>query len=175
MIFETYYWQLELKRLARKLRGHMAQKRWLDASDASVEKCIMLGFYSVRKTLEAFHPPPNMSFDIAVATFPRNKEKLSPICFPDVTEAFDLNKHSSEIIELRELCNQIIHSYYFSVWLNDSSKLKGVFFCSDRLKNKKIYRIDMSVIVSLFEKIASSHHKVASFVHLYPDHNRVIM
>ena len=175
MIFETYYWRLELNRLARRLRSHMTQKRWVDASDASVEKCIMLGFYSVRKLLEAFQPPPNMSLKFTVTTFPRNKKKLSPICFPDVTEAFDLDTHGSEVLELRELCNQVIHSYYFSVWLDDSSTLKGVFFCSDRLKNNKVYRMDISAIVSLFEQIASSRHNIASLVHFYPDHNRVIM
>ena len=77
MIFETNYWRLELERLARRLKRHMTQSRWLASSDASVEKSVMLGFYSIRKLLEAFQPPPNMNFNSKITTFLRNQNKLS--------------------------------------------------------------------------------------------------
>jgi hypothetical protein len=175
MIFETYYWRLELGRLARVLRRHMKQRRWRIASDASVEKCIMLGFYSVRKLLEAFQPPPNMVLQLTVTTFPRNRKKLSPICWPEVAEAFDLDAPGTETIDLLYLCNQVIHSYFFSIWLAPDHALRGVFFSSDRYKDKKIYRMDISTTVALFEQIADSRHKFASLAHFYPDHNRVVM
>lgn len=175
MIFDTYYWRLELARLARALRRHMAQRRWRAASDASVEKCVMLGFYSVRKLLEAFQPPPNMALQITVTTFPRNRNMLSSICWPDVAEAFDLDMPGTETLGLRDVCNQVIHSYFFSVWLGTDRVLRGVFFSSDRNKERRVYRIDISTIVTLFEKIASSRRKVASLAHLGPDHNRVVM
>jgi hypothetical protein len=175
MIFETYYWRLELGRLARRLRRHMKQRRWFISSDASVEKCVMLGFYSIRKLLEAFQPPPNMNFQSKVTTFPRNKEKLSPICYPEVTEAFELDRPKTETIGLKDLCNQIIHSYFFSVWLGSNHGLRGVFFSSDYYEDIKVYRMDISAIVALFERIASSRHKFASLAHFYPDNNHVIM
>lgn len=175
MIFETYYWRLELERLARRLRRHITQSRWLTTSDASVEKCIMLGFYSIRQLLEAFQPPPNMTFQSKVTAFPRNQNKLSPICYPGVGEAFNLDKPKTETIGLRELCNQVIHSYFFSVWLGSDHRLRGVFFSSDFNKDIKVYRMDISAVAELFEKIASSRHKFVSLAHLYPDNNRVIM
>ena len=104
---------LGIKRLAQKLGNHMTQKRWLDASDASVEKCVMLGFYSVRKMLEAFQPPPNMDFQSKVTTFPSTTKKISPICYPEVLEALDLKKPKNETVALKDLCNQVIHSYFF--------------------------------------------------------------
>jgi len=175
MIFETYYWRLELGRLALRLRRHMKQRRWLTSSDASVEKCIMLGFYSIRKLLEAFQPPPNMNFQSKVTAFPRNKEKLSLICYPEVTEAFELDKPKIETIALKDLCNQIIHSYFFSVWLGPNHELRGVFFSSDYYKDKKIYRMEILAIAALFEKIASSRRKFVSLAHFYPENNHVIM
>jgi hypothetical protein len=135
----------------------------------------MLGFYSVRKLLEAFQPPPNMALQLTVTTFPRNRKKLSPICWPEISEAFDLGAPGTETIGLRDLCNQVIHSYFFSVWLAPDHAFRGVFFSSDRNKDKKIYRIDISAIVALFEKIANSRHKFVSLAHFYPDHNRVVM
>jgi hypothetical protein len=149
MIFKTYYWRLELARLARVLRRHMKQRRWRAASDASVEKCVMVGFFAVRKMIDAFQPPPNMPSQVALTTFHRNKESLSPICWPDVGESFELTKPCDENIPLRELCNQIIHSHFFSLWLAPDQALQGIFFCSDRYKNRKLYRISIAVIVEL--------------------------
>jgi len=175
MIYETYYWRLELGRLSRRLRDHMAQRHWPSASDASVEKCVMLGFYSIRKLIQAFHPPPNMPTQIKVTTFPRNQQKLSPICWPEVTEAFDLDKPTNETLDLEKLCNQVIHSYFFSVWLGKDRVLRGVFLSSDYKKNEKVFRVEISTIVNIFEQVASSRHKYASLVHFYPDNNRVVM
>ncbi len=175
MIFETNYWKLELKRLALILRRHITQDRWLAASDASVERCVMIGFYSIRKLLQAFQPPPNIKFQSKVTVFPRNQNKLSPICFPEVPEAFDLDKPKIETIGLKKLCDQVIHSYFFSVWLGTDHKLRGVFFSSDYKKDIKVYRMDILAIIELFEKIANSRHKFASLAHFYPDNNRIIM
>jgi hypothetical protein len=175
MIYDTYYWRLELGRLSRRLRGHMAQRRWPSASDASVEKCIMLGFYSIRKLIQAFQPPPNMPTQIKVTTFPRNHKKLSPICWPEVAEAFDLDKPTNETLGLEKLCNQVIHSYFFSVWLGKDRVLRGVFLSSDYKKDEKVFRVEISTIVNIFEQVASSRHKYASLAHFYPDDNRVVM
>ena len=175
MIFATYYWRLELARLARLLRRHMRQRRWRAASDASVEKCVMLGCYAVRKMLHAFQPPPNMPTDVPLTTFPHNGKKLSRIVWPSVEDAFDLAKPGGERISLRELSNQVIHSHFFSLWLGPDRALRGIFFCSDRNKDRKVYRLHMVALVTLFEQIASSRRRAASLAHLYPDHNRVTM
>jgi hypothetical protein len=175
MIFNTYYWRIELERLARVLRRHMKQRRWRAASDASVEKCVMLGFFSVRKLLDAFQPPPGLQSQVALTTFPRNKARRSPICWPDVGESFELGKPSSENLTLREVCNQIIHSHFFSLWLNPDRTLQGIFFCSDKNKDRKLYRIGIAVIVGLFEQIARADRRTVSLAHAYPDHNRFVM
>ncbi len=175
MIYETKYWQHELKRLAQKLHKHRFQKRWLTLSDSSVEKCIMLGFYSIRKLLKAFDPPPDMNIHFKLITFPRNKNKLSTSCFPKVSETFDLKKPNDESIKLYDLCNIVIHSYYFNIWLSTNNKLKGIFVTSDHYMDKKVYRMEISNIIELFEQIATSHRKYASGIHFSPDNNHIIM
>jgi hypothetical protein len=125
--------------------------------------------------IDAFQPTPNVPTQVALTTFRRNKQRLSPVSWPEVWEYFDLTKPSDENLGVRELCNQIIHSHFFSLWLGPDRALRGIFFCSDRYKDRKVYRIDISVIVELFERIASSDRRTASLVHFYPDHNRCTM
>lgn len=175
MIFDTRYWKSELKRLARTLRQHGKQRRWVAASDASVEKCVMLGFYAIRKMLESFHPALKAPASLRVTAFPRNSTKLSLISWPEVGEAFDLTRPRRETLKVKEACNQVIHSHFFSLWLGPDRILRGVFLCSDRIKNQKVYRVDLDTIIDLFEEIAASRITTASLAHFYPDNNRVSM
>jgi hypothetical protein len=175
MIFNTRYWKDELKRLAKALRRHAKQRRWVAASDASVEKCVMVGFYAIRKMLESFHPALKAPASVRVTAFPRNSTKLSPISWPEVGEAFDLTKPCRETLKLKVACNQVIRSHFFSLWLGPDRTLRGVFLCSDRLKAQKVYRLDLDTIVALFDGIVDSRLTAASLAHFYPDNNRVTM
>jgi hypothetical protein len=174
MIFNTYYWKRELERRALVLRGHMAQRRWVAASDASVEKAVMLGFYAVRKIAESFGPPLRDPSHLRVTTFRRGTGKPSPIVFPDVLKAFDLTAPKMVSMPLRDVCNEIIHSHFFSLWLDRSRTLRGVFVASDWNKNKRICRLDIERIAILFEGIARARGPV-SLTHFVPDNNRVVM
>ena len=174
MIFNTYYWKRELIRLARVLRRHMAQRQWRASSDASVEKCVMLGFYAIRKMLESFNPALKSPERLRLTTFPTRRARLSPIAFPDVAEAFDLAKPRAESMLLRHVCNEVVHSYFFSLWVGPDRALRGIFFSSDQKKNKRVCRLDIEAIVTLFEGIARSRTAV-SLAHFYPEHTRVIM
>jgi hypothetical protein len=174
MIFNTYYWQRELERLALVLRRHMTQRRWVAASDASVEKSIMIGLYAVRKMLDSFTPAFKIPQHLKLITFPRLPTRLSPIVFPSVEEAFDLTKAKAVSISTRQVCDEVIHSHFFSLWVDPSKRLRGVFFASDRHKDERICRLDVETISVLFETIARSRTP-ASLSHFVPDDNRVVM
>ena len=174
MIFNTYYWQRELERLALILRRHMAQRRWVAASDASVEKSVMLGFYALRKMLESFNPAVNCPNHIKLTTFPRGPGKLSPIVFPAVSDAFVLTKPRITSMAILDVCNEIIHSHFFSLWVDPFQALQGVFFASDRKKDERVCRLDVQKIVELFEGVARSRAPV-SLSHFVQENNRVVM
>lgn len=53
MIDESSYWKRELFKIAVDLRRRREERRWPDASLARIELNIMLGFYMIRKLLEA--------------------------------------------------------------------------------------------------------------------------
>src|SRR6266508_2088861 len=141
MIFKSHYWRAEVGRLAAVLRRHTRQRRWPEASDASVEKRVMLGFYAIRKmSYEAFEPV-KAPAAVKVVAFPRNSHKRSPISYPEVIEAFDLTAPRPKSMLVKEVCNQIIHSHFFALWFGPDRMLHGVFFCSDWEKDKEVYRL----------------------------------
>ena len=54
MIGESYYWKKELVKLAIKLDKRTKQKRaWTEAQHGTFEKEITIGFYIIRKLIEA--------------------------------------------------------------------------------------------------------------------------
>jgi len=54
MIIESRYWKKELLKIADKLSKRLIyRKRWSEAQFGTFEKEIMIGFYIVRKLIEA--------------------------------------------------------------------------------------------------------------------------
>jgi len=53
MIWNSAYWKEELFRHARQIRHRQTLKRWTERSSAGFEQDLMLGFYSVRKLIDA--------------------------------------------------------------------------------------------------------------------------
>jgi hypothetical protein len=78
-------------------------------------------------------------------------------------------------MRLRDVCNQVIHSHFFTLWFDPDQRLQGVFFCSDRQKDVEVYRLEIAAIVKLFDDVAASRSPYASLAHFYPEHNRVVM
>ena len=135
----------------------------------------MLGFYAIRKmSYEAFQPvkaPPV----IRLVAFPRNRKRLSPISYPEVAEAFDLTAPAKPAaMTVLDVCNQVIHSYFFALWFDTNRRLRGVFFCSDRRKDVEVYLLELPTIIKLFDDVAASRSPFASLAHFYPERNRVV-
>lgn len=176
MIFDNRYWQDELRRLASSLRRNAALLRRHPASDAAVEKCVMLGFYAIRKMLHSFNPPPTLEnqLRLQLTVFPCQGPSYSPVFWPDVRESFDLDRPRNETHELEFVCNQIIHSHFFALWFNQERKLMGLFFSSDHFKDKKLFRLDLASIATLFEDIAESRRRIVK-IQFAPRDNRITM
>jgi hypothetical protein len=53
VIAESHCWKRELLRIAARLTPRLKQRRWAPASSSAVKKDVMIGFYIVRKLVEA--------------------------------------------------------------------------------------------------------------------------
>jgi hypothetical protein len=116
MIWESHYWKEDLARLADCLRNRAKQRRWSERSIAKLEKELFIGFYSVRKLLEAkklsekevnrLVPADSYSYTGGqLVTLLNWNSKLA--------EAFDFEKPKKIMLSIIFLCNQVIHSYIY--------------------------------------------------------------
>jgi hypothetical protein len=158
MISESHYWKSDLLKQAQSLRRRTNQKRWTETSSARVEQAIMLGFYAVRKLIEA----KKLSDDVAnqslgLITHPWRGKAVTRINRFDYWELYDLDKSRTVSRSLAFLCNQVIHSYLFALSFDDANSLDGVLVASDRERNQALYFIRSQQIVELFEQVGNDY------------------
>ena len=78
------------------------------------------------------------------------------LSWPDIADHYDLAKPTSVNRELRFVCNQVVHSHVFRPWFNENGHLAGIFFTSDKNKEREVLRMDIVTMVRLFEGCGSS-------------------
>ena len=131
MIEQDSRWRRDLLGMARRLEVRYRQKRWSDGTLWNIEKDVFVGAYIVRKLVEANRVSRPIlgthwtvtKYPIIPGTSPRNDPKT-------FASTYWLMKGKIEKINLKDLCNQFIHSYIFSPFVVARSML-GIFFASD--------------------------------------------
>ena len=172
MIFECQYWRKELRRLAGDLRKRKDQRRWSGRSEARVEQQIMVGFYMVRKLIEANVLRDELqASSFGIKSFAFKAKNISYIIWPDVAEKYDLPKPKDESVNLKDVANQVIHSYVFTPSFRTNGGLTGVFVSSDdRRKDVRVVWLPVELIAHMFELTASS---VSPGFRVAPERNRI--
>ena len=154
MIRESGYWKQPLLEMADRLE-HLKAVSALFGELAQVERDIFIGFYSVRKLLEACQdhrrdPPPFYPLhkhpNLKRVTW-RNNHRLD--------ELYDLSKASQEGRDVMFVCGRIIHSFVFAPCMSEAGGLDGAFFSSDLDKDKCLYFISIDEVISLFRQVGN--------------------
>lgn len=152
MIWESVYWKEDLLRHAKKLRRSMKQKQWQDSSFANTEKCIMLGFYSIRKLVEARKLSDKViTRKYKIKIYPATGKPVTLFNWHKLEELYDFNKMKHGAYGIRFLCNQVIHSYVFTISFGRNDDLNGFYFSSDHQRNKSLYFIRVLDVIRMFE------------------------
>jgi len=146
MISENDLWKKELLKSADKLLKRMIQSRWSKRSIFTLEKELFLGFYSIRKLMEA----KSISKEIV-------KKKYELIMFPKNNELNENSpydpKRTKISFTVRDICNLFIHSYHFT-FFGDKNLLAGFLINSDFTKKDGIYLILIFDIVEIYRLCA---------------------
>lgn len=161
MIWESYYWKRDLLSTVSWLKRN--RNKFVSAEgDTSeellvkLEKRILIGFYSIRKLLEAKKLSEKIcTYQLPVQYF-KNIKNVDHFNWHKIDELFDLDSSCGEHIKLVVLVNYFIHSYIFLPSFEDEL-LSGMLISSDRVKNKKLYFITTEQIYSLFTLAGSDY------------------
>ena len=151
MITESELWKDDLVKTANKLLRRSVQKRWSKRSWFCLEKELFIGFYTVRKLIE--------SNDASSELIDRNFELLMFHRKKIIADEFDAfapyDHEGSEIkhVNVRDICNQFIHSYHLSPF-GSNNILVGFLINSEFQSKKGIYMITIFDIVEIFRLCA---------------------
>jgi hypothetical protein len=154
MIFESKYWKDDLLRKAVALEKRKNQKRWSDSSFARLEQDVMIGFYSIRKLVDAKKVADAFcKRKIEIIAYPWTGRPVTFLNRHDFWELYQLDRPTVKMRKLRFLCNQIIHSFVYEINFDDDNKFAGISFSSDLERNKWLYSIEIDRIIGIFRSI----------------------
>lgn len=165
MIWESAYWKDDLQRLTRILKQKRHQKIWRESSEAIVEKTVMTGFYIIRKLMEAKKLSDTIVYQkIPVRSHQHRGKPVTLMNWHHIDRHYDLEHRCLTQRTLTWLCNQMIHSYVFIVSVDDNNALDGLFFVSDKDRNKAVHYLSVEKIIGVFETVGTNYPCSSRFV-----------
>lgn len=159
MITESYYWKRPLLAGAATIRKYMDKDDITDAQFARIEREIFIGFYTVRKLLEAVGKvsPETRNMKVALTWHP--KRAGQPIVDwynrGEFWELYDLGDWGSEERDLLYVAHRMVHSFIFVLSGNDDGH--GAFFTSDRDKEARLNFLSTEEIVRIFQTVGNDY------------------
>ncbi len=160
MIWESHYWKRELLKIANDLSRRSEQKRWPEISLVRVEQNIMLGFYVVRKLVEARKVSNKTATQIIRVPAHRWKgtKSVTLMNWHKIDQLYDQTKTRHRKLRVSFIYNQFIHSYVFILCFKDNCRgLDGVFVSSDNERHKFIYFVTIAQIIKLFKQVGEDY------------------
>ena len=156
MIYDSKFWKDDLLKLAKKLELRLVQKRWSEKSYFAVEKEIFLGFYSIRKLIEAKKISESIANKIYKIYEFKKKSKDINLISEDFSGEFDFSKSKIVEVSVIKICNQFIHSFFFAPLIPEGNSLIGFFICSDNKRKTGIYLITIFDIVEIYRLVGNN-------------------
>ncbi|WP_312114331.1 hypothetical protein [Brevibacillus reuszeri] len=157
MIWESSYWKDDLLALSEKINTKYRIAAFTEELSVEFEKDIMISLYSIRKLIEAYKLSSNTkSIQLKVKSY-KNLKNVTLLNWHRIYELFDLDNPIDEKLQANQLYNQIIHSYIFHIATGEEKGIDGFFFCSDRMKNKKLYYIELIELERFFTIVGNDY------------------
>jgi hypothetical protein len=177
MIYESRYWKGDLLKAAASLERRLTQQRWYDGTFADVEKRVMLGFYAIRKLVEAHKiDDETAGQSVAVTAFPSTGKLVTRISRHHWWDLYDLSDPRKTKIQLLPLCHQFVHSYVFSLAFDEKRALDSVLVSSDRERNRMLLSISIPEVIRVFKRVGGNYpnHYHSKFNDVKGDYDAVI-
>jgi len=157
LISESRYWKEPLLETAKVLRSEPLLENLDECDQVQIEKEVMIGFYSIRKLLDTVKVSDSIKRMTITLTWFENKSQVDILERHDLDKLYDLSKGHEETRKLRFICDQFIHSYVFIQSADEKGRLNGFYFSSDKEKNNKLYFMDATNVITIFEKVGENY------------------
>lgn len=171
MSFESVYWKSNLKKDVSFIVNKMdinfdeIDDNKFEQLFSKVEIKIFIIAYSLRKLMDTNKVSDNLSnAAIKVNKFPKNSKKLTAMNNHRLEEQYDFKKRIENKLYIRDVCNQIIHSYTFQL-TGFRKKIFYIFFNSDHQKNKYLYQVKINDFLKVVLKFSNNYPKKISYTY----------
>lgn len=162
MAYESRYWRTILKRdltylLKKTDLSHEEVEKDLDRHFSLVEIKIMTTAYIIRKLADS-RKIPDLTLNklVKVKNFsPRSDENPRP--YVDLFKEYDLGNFSYKKITIRELCNQVIHSYVLQAIGDQRFAFTTFFVVSDRDSQSGLFEVSIKSFVEWGREVAEQY------------------
>ena len=156
MIWDSTPWKDELLRSAERLSRVERQRHLTQKALFLVEREIVMGCYLIRKLIEAFKVSDLTKKRTCKVKRFRNLELVNYSNWHRLDQLYDLEHGATGSIEVRTLCNQVVHSYVFLTGENGDAE-RGIYLASDRNRNREITFVPLKEIIQVFRTIGQDY------------------
>jgi hypothetical protein len=152
----SYPWKQQLLRQAEILHEITLPHRWSEASSVKLEETVVLGFYGIRRLINAFllsedlvHRP------IPMTAYPARRKNDALMGETSWEVLYDLKAGAPVTHDLLFLCHQVLHNCVFSSYFDTQRSLQGIYMTSDHQRKVALYGIDLKAIEALFHHVGA--------------------
>jgi len=158
MIWKSSDWKKPLLRMAKRLEKLKTTKDITDKQFVQIEKDIFIGFYSIRKLIDTLTKVTDDTKNLKVSIlWHPNIKNVTLRNYLYINELYDLQIRQEETRDIYFISSRIIHSFIFSPLLSEEGELEGILFTSDIDKNKKIYYMNIDLVIKVFRIVGNDY------------------
>ena len=164
MIFDSRPWKKELHKLSQRLYKVSLHSKMSEAKAVSCEKTIFISAYIIRKLSEAS----KLSYELKSISCPikkySNVKHVDLLNWHNISRTFDLSHPIQSTLNIKSLCNYLIHSFVFVFAYDENDFLCGFYFTSDWEKNKELYFMDIKDFIKMVQIVANDEKMQARYI-----------
>lgn len=145
MIFDSDSWRRDLLQAAGRITAATHQRRPSQRLHIAVEKDVVLSAYVTRKLMDAkLLSTTTPRVVIPTVDYPAVGKSVTLMNWHHLDRLYDFSKGVASSLPLREVCNQVIHSFVFMLGTDAmTGPLRRVYFCSDRDRHRSIHELTL--------------------------------
>ncbi|WP_432634525.1 hypothetical protein [Candidatus Avelusimicrobium sp.] len=163
MIFDSLPWKKELHKLSERLHKVSLHSKMSETKAVSCEKAIFISAYIIRKLFEASKLSYELKSISCQITKYSNVKYVDLLNWHNINQTFDLNHPIPSTLNIKRLCNYLIHSFVFVFSYDENDSLCGFYFTSDREKNKELYFMQIKDFIKMAQIVANDEKMQARY------------
>lgn len=158
-MYESCYYKDDLLRYAKDFEKRSKRQLYREDSLAKAEKQLFIGMLFIRKLIESLKITDSCkrsSISILRGKIsPRNE--ISNFSRHDIMDYLSEANWSEVKVGIEQVCDKVIHSWVNYPIINKSGGLQSFILTTDRYKNKELWEVPVTSIISAFCRFGSDY------------------